>query len=233
MPQSILSVLARLVSISFLGLLILPFVILGCASNAANPLAANISGNALHQTNDPLAIGTKPIAPAKQRIPSFIHNTKSSLSPIMGDPRDFVAMLNQGAGVITIWASAPASWVWAHSAALHTQFGDAFNWIMQPIGNGFIRFINKLTHTCLNVYGQGVIHYPCDPKNPNQFFRLLPMQNGAVAIQSASTNLCLQTSMRTKVNHPLVLNKCLKVANSEQQWFIIPPFAKPTPILYP
>lgn len=204
-----------------------------CAKNTANPLAANINGKIPDQIDDPLGIGTKPTAPAKQAAPSFIHNAKSRLSPLSGDARDFVALLNQGGGVVSVWASAPASWVWAHSAALNANFGDAFNWAMQPIGDGLFRFVNKLTRTCLNAYGQGVIHYPCDPNNPNQFFRILPMDNGASAIQSASTNLCLQTSMHTKANHPITLNKCLQVANSEQQWFIIPPFLKPTPIIYP
>lgn len=229
MSQPLSLMPCRLVRLMFMSLMLglLAILTLSCAKNTPKPSALASKPLA------PLPIGTKPIAPTKQKIPSFFHNAASPLKPLVGDSRDFVALLNQGAGVVAVWGSAPASWVWVHSAALNARFGDAFNWAMQPVGNGLFRFVNKLTRTCLNAYGQGVIHYPCDPNNPNQFFRILPMDNGASAIQSASTNLCLQTSMHTKANHPITLNKCLQVANSEQQWFIIPPFLKPMPIIYP
>lgn len=210
--------------------LLLGSIALGCAKTVPSPLI-NITGGTQEQISDPLAIGRTPTPPAKQASPSFIQDSATPARAMGGEDRDFIAILNGGGGVLTVWSSAPASWIWSHSAALSANFGDAFNWAMQPISDGFVRFVNKLTRNCLNVYGQGAIHHPCDEENPNQFFRILPMDNGAVAIQSASTNLCLQTSIHTKVNHPIVLEKCLQVPNSEQQWFLIPPFLAPKPIL--
>ena len=56
-----------------------------CAKNT-NPLAANINGKIPDQIDDPLGIGTKPTAPAKQAAPSFIHNAKSPpLAHSLGD----------------------------------------------------------------------------------------------------------------------------------------------------
>ncbi len=185
------------------------------------------------QFNDPMGTSQKPVAPVDQKIPSFVHNTQSKPTPLVGDPRDFVAVMNQGGGVLTIWASEPSSWVWAHSAALYANFGDAYNWSLQSVSNGFVRFVNKLTRTCLSTYGTGVTHLPCDDKNSAQFFRILPMQNGAIALQSAATQLCLQTSIHKKTNYPILQGKCLNIPNSEQQWNIIPPFLQSSPMIYP
>lgn len=204
-----------------------------CAKRTQNPLGASVANSIPDNIDDPLGIGFNPKPAAKQAIPALINPSGKPLAPLVSDARDFVAIFNQGGGVISVWSSAPASWVWAHSAALNPNFGDGFNWIVQPISDGFVRFVNKLTRTCLNVYGHGVIHYPCDANNPNQFFRILPMDNGAIALQSASTQSCLQTGMHTKTNTPITLGKCLQVANTEQQWFLVPPFLKPTTITQP
>lgn len=210
----------------------LAMLFVGCGGTSSKPFDTSHSMKELVITaDDPLGIGTKPVAPAKQQIPSFIHNGTKPLAPLVGHPRDFVAIINQGGGVISAYSSAEASWVWVHSASFQANFGDAFNWNMQNIGDGFVRFVNKLTRTCLNAYGSGAIHYPCDANNPNQFFRILPMQNGAVLIQSAVNQLCLQTGMHKRADLPLSLGKCLNIANAEQQWSIIPPFIKPTPIV--
>ncbi len=214
-------------------LISLVMLFIGCRGTSSKPFdTANHSMKELVITaDDPLGIGTKPVAPTKQQIPSFIHYGDKPLAPLVGDPRDFVAIINQGGGVISAYSSAEASWVWVHSASFQANFGDAFNWNMQNIGDGFVRFVNKLTRTCLNAYGSGAIHCPCDANNPNQFFRILPMQNGAVLIQSAVNQLCLQTGMHKRTDLPLSLGKCLNIANTEQQWSIIPPFIKPTPIV--
>lgn len=204
-----------------------------CAKSTQNPLAASVASSIPENVDDPLGIGLSPKPPAKQSSPALVHTSGKPLAPLVGDPRDFVAIFNPGGGVLSIWSSEPASWIWAHSAALSPSFGDGFNWAVQPISDGFVRFVNKLTRTCLNVYGRGVIHYTCDANNPNQFFRILPMDNGAIALQSASTQACLQTGMHTKTNTPITLGKCLQVPNSEQQWMLIPPFLKPTPIIQP
>ncbi len=209
-------------------------VFFGCTKKVDNPLSASIPAQGIpEKIDDPLEIGLKPVAPLEQKFPSLIQNQKEPFAPLVGSPRDFVSLMNQGGGILTIWASANGSWIWAHAASYYSVFGDAYNWKMEIIGDGLVRFVNKLTRTCLNVYGSGVIHYTCSGNNPSQFFKLLPMKNGAIAIQSAATKQCLQTGFSKRVNHPIITSNCLEVENSEQQWLIIPAFIKPTPVIYP
>jgi len=186
--------------------------------------------------NDVFNLGLKPTAPQKQQsIPSFIPDFSQTTQSIKGRDWDFIALSNQAGGIITIWDGTPKGWVWTHGMQYVNNFGDAYNWKIELFNNGHIRFVNKRTKTCLSAYTQGVIHYPCEALNLNQAFLLKPMDNGAFVLFNIGTQRCIEGAIGKKADYPLRLAKCLKnnVANTEQQWLLIPPFLEAKPIVIP
>mgnify|MGYP004487006149 CR=1 FL=1 len=218
-------------------------LIWGCGKTQTNDaLSEDIKNQKVAKQNDPkefedfLGIGANPTPPDSQnnKTPAtLVQNATNPLSPLTGDVRDFVSLMTHLGGILSIWESSNGSWVWTHLSLHYPYFGDAYNWQIQPLQNGSVRFVNKMSGTCLNAYGKGVIHYPCDEQNPNQAFRLISMKNGAFQIQNTYTKQCLETSFAKKAQYPVMLKKCIKDNNLEQQWIIIPPFLNPMPITYP
>lgn len=58
--------------------------------------------------------------------------------------------------------------------------------------NDFAMIKNAKTNTCLNAYGNGIVHYPCDTSNHAQMWKLIPMSNTAVQIKNLRNGKCIQ-----------------------------------------
>lgn len=148
-----------------------------------------------------------------------------------GFPSDFVTIMNPNGAALTVWALASGNWIWGYTLFNSKPFGDARVWQLIEFPNDMVMIKNAKTNTCLNAYGAGIVHYPCDQSNHAQFWRLFPMSNGAFQIQNFATQQCIQTpitNVMTDFNFSffnIYLTSCLKTGekNLDRQWYITAP----------
>ncbi|AJC86829.1 cytolethal distending toxin, subunit CdtA [Campylobacter sp. RM16704] len=155
-----------------------------------------------------------------------------------GFPSNFVAIMNPNGALLTVWALAAGNWIWGYTIFNSKGFGDARVWQLIEFPNNMVMIKNARTNTCLNAYGKGIVHYPCDQTNHAQFWRLFPMSNGSFQIQNFATQQCIQTPITNVMNDfnfsffNIYLTSCLKFGekNLDRQWYITtPPFAANLP----
>lgn len=96
---------------------------------------------------------------------------------------DFLTILGPSGAALTVWALAQGNWIWGYTLIDNKGFGDVRVWQLLLYPNDFAMIKNAKTNTCLNAYGNGIIHYPCDASNHAQMWKLIPMSNIAVQIK--------------------------------------------------
>ncbi|AJC85290.1 cytolethal distending toxin, subunit CdtA [Campylobacter peloridis] len=157
-----------------------------------------------------------------------------------GFPSDFVTIMGPNGAALTVWALAPGNWIWGYTLANSKPFGDARVWQLIELPDDTVMIKNAKTNTCLNAYGNGIVHYPCDQSNYAQLWRLFPMDNGAFQIQNFATQKCIQTPITNVMTDfkfsffNIFLAPCLKSGekNLDRQWYISPPtFTAKTPYI--
>lgn len=105
---------------------------------------------------------------------------------------DFLTILGPSGAALTVWALAQGNWIWGYTLIDSKGFGDARVWQLLLYPNDFAMIKNTKTNTCLNAYGNGIVHYPCDASNHAQMWKLIPMSNTAVQIKNLGNGKCIQ-----------------------------------------
>ncbi|EAH9620694.1 TPA: RICIN domain-containing protein [Campylobacter jejuni] len=148
-----------------------------------------------------------------------------------GYPSDFVTIMGPSGAALTVWALRPGNWIWGYNLYSSIPFGDANIWQLIEFPNNKVMIKNAKTLTCLNAYGEGIVHYPCDQSNYAQFWKLYPMSNGAYQIQNFATQKCIQTPIQDVMHefnfsfYDIYTTDCLKSGekNLDRQWYITAP----------
>lgn len=147
---------------------------------------------------------------------------------------DFLTILGPSGATLTVWALAQGNWIWGYTLIDSKGFGDARVWQLLLYPNDFAMIKNAKTNTCLNAYGNGIVHYPCDASNHAQMWKLIPMSNTAVQIKNLGNGKCIQAPITNLYGDfhkvfKIFTVECAKKDNFDQQWFLTtPPFtAKP------
>ncbi|TKX31241.1 RICIN domain-containing protein [Campylobacter estrildidarum] len=148
-----------------------------------------------------------------------------------GYASDFVTIMNPNGAALTIWGTNPGNWIWGYSLYNSQKFGDARIWQLIEFTNDIVMIKNAQTGTCLNAYGNGIVHYPCDQSNHAQFWKLTPMSNGAYQISNLATQQCIQTPVRDVMHefnlssYKIFLTNCVKPGEKtlDRQWYITTP----------
>ncbi|EMS7184344.1 RICIN domain-containing protein [Campylobacter lari] len=172
--------------------------------------------------------GNNPIKGPLPRLTSNNEFTSSALYENSGIVSDFVIIMNPNGAALTVWALAPGNWIWGYSLFNSKSFGDARIWQLIEFPNNTVMIKNAKNLTCLNSYGNGIVHYPCDQSNFAQFWRLYPMSNGAYQIQNFANQKCIQTPVNNVMKDfsasyfNIYLADCLKSGekNLDRQWNI-------------
>ncbi|MCV3553351.1 RICIN domain-containing protein [Campylobacter sp. CNRCH_2013_0898h] len=175
------------------------------------------------------------------RLTSSNGFTSNALYENIGFVSDFVTIMNPNGAALTVWALNPGNWIWGYNLFDSKSFGDARVWQLIEFPNNTVMIKNAKTLTCLNAYGNGIVHYPCDQTNFAQFWRLYPMSNGAYQIQNFATQQCIQTTVGNVMEefyfgyYSIYLTPCLKSKekNLDRQWSIsAPAFQTRSPYAY-
>ncbi|TKX29646.1 toxin [Campylobacter sp. MIT 12-5580] len=149
-------------------------------------------------------------------------------SPSMADSSDWFSLMAANGAVLTVWALAQGNWLWGYTLIDSVSFGDARVWKFRLFANNEVLIQNAKTNTCVNTYGNGVIHSACDESNVYQRFKLIPMSNEAFMLQNTGTKRCLQVPIGDifydfhRVSG-IYLSTCNAGDNLDQQFYIIPP----------
>lgn len=186
----------------------------------------------LTRTNDKPKLGSSPneISP-RFKDGGFNDALTFESRPVVSD---FLTILGPSGAALTVWALAQGNWIWGYTLIDSKSFGDARVWQLLLYPNDFAMIKNAKTNTCLNAYGNGIVHYPCDASNQAQMWKLNPMSNGAVQIENLAFKKCIQAPISNPLGDfhkvfSIFLTKCEQKQNLDQQWYLTsPPFtAKP------
>lgn len=184
--------------------------------------------------------GDNPIKGPLPRLTSNGSFSQTSVFENRGFPSDFVTIMSPNGAVLTVWALNPGNWIWGYSLYNSRPFGDARVWQLIEFPDDMVMIKNAKTNTCLNAYGNGIVHYPCDQSNYAQFWKLFPMNNGSFQIQNFATQKCIQNSIGDVMRDyrlsyfGIFLTNCLrsKEKNLDRQWYITAPaFTAKTPYM--
>lgn len=149
---------------------------------------------------------------------------------------NFMTIMGQNGTVITVWALAKRNWLWGY-APIHSQhFGNIRNWrIERSFRREHFRFLNQALGTCMQAYGNGIIHDGCDPKNLDQDFELMPTDRGAVFIKSVSQQRCITYNPVSTTNYStLWLSECDDkhiTPLKDQTFYLAPPLLSAEPLV--
>ncbi|EAJ6150496.1 MULTISPECIES: RICIN domain-containing protein [Campylobacter] len=174
------------------------------------------------------------------RLTSTGNFSESSVFENRGFPSDFVTIMNPNGAALTVWALAAGNWIWGYNLYNSKPFGDARVWQLIEFPNDMVMIKNAKTNTCLNAYGNGIVHYPCDQSNYAQFWKFFPMSNGSFQIQNFATQQCIQTPVKDVMHefdfsfYNIYLTDCVKKGekNLDRQWYItVPTFTAKTPYM--
>lgn len=200
------------------------------------------------QFEDYLGVGPNPTPPANQdKNFSLVEGEdlsdklkkKFGGTPLLrsGSPSfqlsDQISLLSSTGGLLTLWSTREGSWVWGYTPFDSLGFGDARIWRIITYNNGEVSFKNEASGNCLAAYGNGVIHVRCDSNDSTQRWALTFFTNQAIQIKNVGYNKCLQTpEIRHRVWYDIFLTNCVKAgeSNLDQQWYVIPPTKRTTPV---
>ncbi|TKX32548.1 RICIN domain-containing protein [Campylobacter aviculae] len=202
------------------------------------------------QTDPSLAKGEKfpaiPLVPPVIRFDSLDANSTKAPRPRLkangefndvsaagntGYTSDFITVMNPNGAALTIWGSNPGNWIWGYNLNASKGFPDYRAWQLVEFSSNIVMFRNAATETCLNAYGNGIVHYPCDQSNHAQLWKLIPMSNGAYQIKNIATQKCIQTPVRDVMHefnfssYKIFLTECAKPGEKtlDKQWYITTP----------
>ncbi|MBZ7941896.1 RICIN domain-containing protein [Campylobacter molothri] len=144
---------------------------------------------------------------------------------------DYVTVMNPNGAALTISNTNPGNWIWGYNLYASKGFEDARTWRLVEFTSNIVMFKNVQTNTCLNAYGNGIVHYPCDQSNHAQFWKLIPMSNGAYQIRNVATQQCIQTPVNDVMHefnlssYKIYLTECVKPGEKtlDRQWYITAP----------
>lgn len=200
------------------------------------------------QFNDFLGVGPNPTPPADQKDnfslvdgPDLSDKLKArpktppllKSAPTSFQTSDPISLLSSTGGLLTLWSLREASWVWGYTPFDSLSFGDARIWRIITYTNGEVSFKNEANGNCLAGYGNGVVQFKCDSNDSTQRWKLIFFKNQSVQIKNIGYNKCLQTpEIRHRVWYDIFLVNCVKSgeSNLDQQWYIIPPAKRTTPV---
>lgn len=199
--------------------------------------------------DDFLGVGANPTPPADQKdnfsLVDGIDLSEKLKNRFGGTPllssstpnfqtSDPISIQSSTGGLLTLWSLREGSWVWGYPPLESLSFGDARIWRIITYENGEVSFKNEANGNCLTAYGNGVIQLKCYPNDSLQRWKFIFFKNQAVQIKNIGyNNKCLQTpEFRHRVWYDIFLVNCVKSGeeNLDQQWYIIPPAKRTTPV---
>ncbi|MDO4698091.1 MAG: cytolethal distending toxin subunit A/C [Pasteurellaceae bacterium] len=140
---------------------------------------------------------------------------------------NYMSLMGQNGTVLTVWALARRNWLWAYAPIDSHSFGNIRNWrLVRGFGQEHFRFINQQLRTCIQAYGNGLIHDTCNKNNLDQEFELLPRSNGSVSVKSVSQGRCVTYDpVSTKIYSTITLQPCTDEITplKDQSWYLSPP----------
>lgn len=202
------------------------------------------------QFDDFLGIGETPTPPVRQQNGNFspvdgldlsdqirkkegtpfLRSSKEPPQPFITSDR--LSIMSASGGALTLWGLKAGNWVWGYTPFDSISFGDARIWRIITQNDGGVIFKNEKTGTCLAAYGSGVIHNFCNTFDNTQKWKLLFFKNQSVQIQNKFyPDRCIDTSDSSSAFR-IYLKTCIKQGeeNLSQQWYIIPPLERTTPV---
>ncbi|MBE8614501.1 hypothetical protein CYG68_19230 [Morganella morganii] len=145
-------------------------------------------------------------------------------------------IMAQNGRVLTLWALAQGSWLWAYDPPSSSGFGGVRNWNINPMsknGTSIFKFTNAVTGTCIEAYKNGIIHNACDVNNTAQDFIILPATSGGVFLKNISQNKCLRYDIITHTIYSgIYLTDCpaKNEKSYDQIWYIAPALTNTIPL---
>lgn len=153
--------------------------------------------------------------------------------PKLSTASHYMSIMGQDGVVLTVWALAKRNWLWAYAPLDSHSFGTIRNWrIERSYRREHFRFINQRLGTCIQAYGNGLIHDTCDKRNLDQDFELLPTSSGSVFIKSVSQQRCVTYDpVNTHGYDTITLAKCDDNITPlrDQNWYLTPPILPANP----
>lgn len=150
------------------------------------------------------------------------------------DAANFMTLMGQNGAVLTVWALAKRNWLWAYSNFYSQNFGTIRNWKMEHTKQReHFRFVNQSLGTCIEAYGNGLIHDTCNLDRLSQAFVLLPTDSGAFVIQSVAQGRCITYNpVSTQDYSTITLSQCDGATTPlrDQTWYLAPPLLDADPI---
>lgn len=146
---------------------------------------------------------------------------------------NYMSLMGQNGTVLTVWALAKRNWLWAYAPIDSHSFGNIRNWqLVRGFGQEHFRFINQQLKTCMQAYGNGLIHDSCNKHNLDQEFELLPRSNGSVSVKSISQGRCVTYNpVSTTLYSTITLQPCTDDITplKDQSWYLSPPILSANP----
>ncbi|AKO41093.1 cytochrome C oxidase subunit I [[Haemophilus] ducreyi] len=176
--------------------------------------------------------------PLLSKTPSMSLNLLSSSGPnrqvLPSEPSNFMTLMGQNGALLTVWALAKRNWLWAYPNIYSQDFGNIRNWKMEPGKHReYFRFVNQSLGTCVEAYGNGLIHDICSLDKLAQEFELLPTDSGAVVIKSVSQGRCVTYNpVSTTFYSTVTLSVCdgATEPSRDQTWYLAPPVLEATAV---
>lgn len=193
------------------------------------------------QFNEPLEAEVQPQVQASTLLddidPSLVSSLRVSRSlsqPQSSSPNsNYMSLMGQNGTVLTVWALARRNWLWAYAPIDSHSFGTIRNWrLVRGFGQEHFRFINQQLKTCIQAYGNGLIHDTCNKKSLDQEFELLPRSNGSVSVKSISQGRCVTYNpVSTQIYSTITLQPCTDEVTplKDQSWYLSPPILPANP----
>lgn len=161
-----------------------------------------------------------------------VKGINEQISP--SDPSNFMTLMGQSGALLTVWSLAKRNWLWAYANINSQNFGMIRNWKMERSKHReYFRFINQPLGTCIEAYGNGLIHDTCNLNKLEQEFELLPTDSGAVVIKSVSQGRCVTYNpVRTTYYATITLSTCDGATDPlrDQTWYLAPPVLEATAV---
>ncbi|MDO5054594.1 MAG: cytolethal distending toxin subunit A/C [Pasteurella oralis] len=158
-------------------------------------------------------------------------SVKGVNEPVLSsDSSNFMTLMGQNGTVLTVWALAKRNWLWAYANIDSQNFGTIRNWKMEHSKHReHFRFVNQSLGTCIEAYGNGLIHDTCNLNRLAQEFELLPTDNGAFVIKSVSQGRCVTYNPVSTTDYSTItLSTCDGATEPlrDQTWYLAPPLLK-------
>lgn len=171
-----------------------------------------------------------------QPLAKTLRVTRSQPQPQSRSPAsNYMSLMGQNGTVLTVWALARRNWLWAYAPIDSQSFGNIRNWqLVRGFGQEHFRFINQQLKTCMQAYGNGLIHDTCNKNSLDQEFELLPRSNGSVSVKSVSQGRCVTYNpVSATVYSTITLQACTDEVTplKDQSWYLSPPILSANPLI--